>query len=303
MAQELLLLYFDILGFKKLVQRQPLDVMVKRFDQIYSALGETAVNYETREAEAVSIVATVERQEAIASAGRGGKRAAFEAATGMTLLMMSDSIIIYSQPISRAHAEFQNRVAAMLRIGRSVLDKLLEYGLPARGAVSFGEFYAAPVDGVYVGRALVEAYEWAESQDWIGAVVAPSLAADVEVMQQAAVDSEWRSNRGMALPGWDYVLWDVPFKKARDCGRLWCRIRRSLTRFNLLESHCRHEWLGTERLYALNWATSPHASRFAQSQITNDGLRAGPEVARKYRNTLLFLERTMREGLRGLTLV
>lgn len=297
MAHERLLFYFDILGFKKLVLRDSLEEMVRRFDEIYSALGATAIQYETRQAEAVSILATVERQDAIESSGRPGKRLAFETTTQMTLLIMSDSIIIYSKPLSRDDADFRGRLSAMLRIGRAVLDKLLEYNLPSRGALSFGEFHADPADGVYVGKALVEAYECAESQDWIGAVVAPSLSADVEAMYRASAVAEWRNNRAMALPGWDYRLWDVPIKKrSPDCGSSWCKVARRLLRFTGAFAHCQHEWRGTQTLFVVNWATTLRPRGFANSELAVAGLRAAPDVARKYKNTLLFLERASRES-------
>jgi hypothetical protein len=298
MPNDRLLLYFDILGFKKLVLREPLERMVERFDQIYSALGTTAVHHETRQAEDLSVADVAERQDAIATSGRQGKRAAFETATHMTLLIMSDSIIVYSKPLSRSDLAFQERLSAMLRIGRTLLDKLLEYSLPCRGALSFGEFHADPSDGIYVGSALVEAYEYAESQDWIGAVVAPSLHHDVDAMQRTSTMVEWPKARSTAVPQWDYRLWDVPLKRlSDDCTNLLCGTTRRLLRRTPIAMHCKHEWRGVQRLYVLNWATSPHASRFAQSQLVVTGLCASQDVARKYKNTLSFLNQVARARL------
>jgi hypothetical protein len=182
----------------------------------------------------------------------------------------------------------------MLRIGRTVLDELLQHNLASRGAISFGDFHANPADEIYVGRALVEAYEWAESQDWIGVVVAPSLAMDVRALEVASRSIEWATDRGVALAHWDFVSWDVPFKsRSLACGSLLCRAWR----FTGLAVHCRHEWLGRQRLYVVNWTTTPRAREFPASELAAAGLREPPEVARKYKNTLTFLKQMSRAGL------
>lgn len=297
MAGERLVLYVDILGFKQLVSREPLENMVARFDRIYGALGATAVYHEGREAEAVSVLATVERQDVINASGRSGNRFAFEAATQMTLFMMSDSVIVYSKPLSRADQDFIDQLSTILRLARTILFKLLDNNLPSRGALAFGEFHAEPADDIYVGRALVEAYDYAERQDWIGTLVAPSLSSDVEALERASANVEWCNNRGIAVPGFDYLLFDVPVKNdSPDCTSLWCRMARVLLRYSGIGGHCRHEYRTTHRLYVANWATSVYARDFAGSELAATGLRSTPDVARKYENTLSFLDIASRVG-------
>ena len=271
MSHERLVAYFDILGFKNLVLSESLESMVGKFGQIYTTIGAAAVRHEAVQQNVLSVMAIAERYDKIEASALSGIRRAFEEATQMTLLILSDSVIVYSAPLRRTDEDFQRHLSTMLRVSRTVLDKLLEYGLPVRGAISYGEFYVDAANGIYVGRALVEAYGAAETQEWIGVVVAPTLGDDIAAMEQAFSMALWRENRWLVRPDWDYVMLDVPFKK------------------------------GSKRMYVVNWATSPNASKFATSELFTVGTRSTPHVALKYTNTLRFLDEAARKGFRGLT--
>jgi hypothetical protein len=78
---------------------------------------------------------------------------------------------------------------------------LVSNGIPVRGAISCGELYADKDNNLFFGKALVEAYDYGENQNWIGFVLTPSC-----IEQMAAVD----------LPAdqrLDYAYWDVPYKR------------------------------------------------------------------------------------------
>jgi len=51
---------------------------------------------------------------------------------------------------------------------------LIEAQIPARGAISLGEFYADQKNSLFFGKALIEAYEYGEAQNWLGFLVCPS---------------------------------------------------------------------------------------------------------------------------------
>lgn len=57
---------------------------------------------------------------------------------------------------------------------------LISHEVPLRGAIACGEFYADTKHQVYVGKALVEAYEYGEAQDWIGFILCPSVVSQLE---------------------------------------------------------------------------------------------------------------------------
>ena len=46
--------------------------------------------------------------------------------------------------------------------------------IPVRGAITFGDFYGDVSHNILFGKALVEAYEYGEAQDWIGFILCPS---------------------------------------------------------------------------------------------------------------------------------
>ena len=75
---------------------------------------------------------------------------------------------------------------------------LLLKGVPARGAITRGELYADERARVYIGPALVEAYECGENQDWIGFVLTPAAAQQLAALK-LPVD-EQRDYRRYAIP-------------------------------------------------------------------------------------------------------
>jgi len=77
---------------------------------------------------------------------------------------------------------------------------LLQQKVPFRGAISCGEMYVDERHRLFFGKALLEAYQYGEAQDWIGLVLTPSAA---ESLQRLGLLVEER---------WNYVLWDVPLK-------------------------------------------------------------------------------------------
>src|SRR2546428_13507391 len=54
------------------------------------------------------------------------------------------------------------------RMARYFVDFMLRARIPLRGAISCDHLYADFKEGVFLGRALIEAYAYGEGQDWIG---------------------------------------------------------------------------------------------------------------------------------------
>lgn len=78
---------------------------------------------------------------------------------------------------------------------------LISSGIPVRGAMSCGNFYADKENNVFFGQSLIEAYNYGENQDWIGFVLSPTA-----VNQMAAVGLPANERR-------DYAYWKIPYKK------------------------------------------------------------------------------------------
>ncbi len=69
-----------------------------------------------------------------------------------------------------------------------------------RGALSAGGFYSEPEYNIYVGPALIDAYEYTEKQHWIGFVISPSARSELQKINLCPPD------RGK------YAEYDVPIK-------------------------------------------------------------------------------------------
>jgi|SRR5271157_1328770 len=67
-----------------------------------------------------------------------------------------------------------------------LMGELLAEDIPIRGAISQGEFVRSAVrDSVFVaGRAVIDAYQFEQAQDWIGIMVAPSALARVRDLKE-----------------------------------------------------------------------------------------------------------------------
>lgn len=293
--------FFDILGFKELVRRQPLADLVAKFRNIYDAVGDATIAYESTRAEVISVLNIADRQDWMVAADPTAVRQEFARSTKLRLLLMSDSVVIYSEPVGRGDENFTRHLSSILRVGRVIVARLLAAGLPTRGAISHGEFYANETDQVFVGKALVEAYELAESQEWIGAAVAPSLAADVATMYRTFRSADLKNRRWLAVADWEYLPFDVPIKRPLPMSAGgWETLKRKIVRW-VMPSQSRllpH----TKPFYVLNWATSSSVGNVSQSRFFVDGLAADTKIAIKYQNTAIFIERGWSDGTRGLAL-
>lgn len=107
----------------------------------------------------------------------------------------SDTFIIFSEDDS--DLSFQ----AIDLISRWLMFSLLRRNIPVRGAIACGPFYADNSNRIYLGQALLEAYEWGENQDWIGMLLCPS---SVTRLAELNLPIKERLN---------YALCEVPFKK------------------------------------------------------------------------------------------
>ena len=86
----------------------------------------------------------------------------------VNLVTFSDTFLLYTSDDSRA--SFQ----AITDVSRSFFDELVVAGIPVRGALAFGELYADETNNLFLGVALIDAYEYGEKFDWLGFVLHPS---------------------------------------------------------------------------------------------------------------------------------
>jgi len=148
------LLFLDILGFTKMVE-------TKTAEEIY-----TVIN------------------DALKSFGR------WEELNGLfKTIYFSDTFIFYQEPKGYGGWAFLDVYA----IGGMLLSALLAKNIPARGAISFGEFDVnLDITGrhqVYFGKAYIEAYKAEQLEKWIGITILPSAWHPYEAENPGVIDA------------------------------------------------------------------------------------------------------------------
>lgn len=129
-------------------------------------------------------------------------------------IYFSDTFLFYQETKGYGRWAFLDIYA----IGGMVLSALLAAGIPARGAISFGEFEvnfdSTRRHQVYFGKALIEAYKAEQQEKWIGITIMPSAwrpfeAADPGIIDTFASEKVWAKRE-------DGVLLLNPFLKLRS---------------------------------------------------------------------------------------
>lgn len=106
----------------------------------------------------------------------------------------SDTFVMYSDDGSASD------FVSMDMIARGFMGRLVTHKIPVRGAIACGDFYADRINQLYLGEALIEAYEYGEAQDWIGFLLCPSA---IKRLNEVGLPADERLN---------YAYADIPFK-------------------------------------------------------------------------------------------
>jgi hypothetical protein len=95
-------------------------------------------------------------------------------------VVFSDSIVLTTDDPA------QESLLVLARATARLMCNLLHADIPIRGAIAHGEFSRSIVgEGVFVaGRALIEAYQWEQKQDWVGVMITPSALRTVPNMKK-----------------------------------------------------------------------------------------------------------------------
>lgn len=112
--------------------------------------------------------------------------------TGLSSLHFSDTFIFYSSDDTPESYTWIQLVASKF------MHSCLKKHIPMRGAITVGEFYVDSEKGIYMGKALIEAYHEAESQDWIGLILTKS--AEEKVVGKYALNPAFHNFPMVAVP-------------------------------------------------------------------------------------------------------
>ena len=96
-------------------------------------------------------------------------------ATAVNYVVFSDSIVF---TVAGDGADSLIEIAGACS---RLISELIMEGIPIRGAIAHGAFVRSAVgESVFVaGRAVIDAYQFEQAQDWIGVMIAPSALARV----------------------------------------------------------------------------------------------------------------------------
>ena len=108
--------------------------------------------------------------------------ACLQNATGHTevnFVVFSDSIVL------SAKGDSPDSFIAVAGACSRLLNDLLRVGIALRGAISYGSFIREAFgESVFVaGRAVIDAYQFEQAQDWVGIMVSPSALARVKDLE------------------------------------------------------------------------------------------------------------------------
>ena len=120
------------------------------------------------------------------------------------------------------------------RLATTFFRDMLQIRMPLRGALTVGKLYVEPEDGIYFGEALIEAYEYAESQNWLGFVLTPKV---IPLLEQHGF------TKVIELVNREFVKYTVPCHNGQKRTLLVWR----LDKWN---SHVNIKWTGSYYLWS-----------------------------------------------------
>jgi hypothetical protein len=110
----------------------------------------------------------------------------------------SDTFIVYTADDSG------ESFVAIDEISQCFFYFLIDSEIPVRGAMSSDAFYADKENDLFFGKALIEAYEYGEAQDWIGFLLCPSAERRLDQLGSSAKKLL------------DYAYTKIPYNKRLD---------------------------------------------------------------------------------------
>lgn len=174
----------------------------------------------------------------------------------------SDTFLFYIPTDSKGHS-----ATVIESLARQFLLSCIWKRSAMRGALSAAEFYVNKKDNIFLGPALIDAYAYAEKQDWIGFVLTPKACSELQKFDLCPPD------RGK------YVKYDVPIKIKENHGKDGTVIKAS-----------------TEKLHAFKMHKYQQVENCI-SQMQQEAKNKYPEdyetkYKSKYKNTLKFIRET-----------
>lgn len=97
------------------------------------------------------------------------------------IMFLSDTIVVCFSNKMRTSTRPELLIVFVGYILERIFVSSFKQGVFFRGAVSFGDFFCDSESNIAMGAAISEAYEWHESTEWIGTILAPSAKYALEM--------------------------------------------------------------------------------------------------------------------------
>ncbi len=128
--------YFDLLGFSNLVRQHRIEDVLPTYEDALRALEQkTAPNY----------------------------------VEGISYSWFSDTFIIFSS------GDSDRDFSLIEHVSRLFFQELILKHIPVRGSLTIGPLYTQKRKNIFLGEALIDAYEYGEKQNWLGFVLTSSV--------------------------------------------------------------------------------------------------------------------------------
>jgi len=172
---------------------------------------------------------------------------------------LSDSFLFFSPDDS------PNSFLGMKYAAELFLLKLIGWDIPFRGSLSIGDFYADRKENIFIGQGFIDAYRYAEKQNWIGFVLTPEACKKL-------------GERKKCLK--DYKEYAVPIKEKRikDGIKQIVKTSENLFAFHFHRLFPPNEGIGIEQVI--------------KQMLKKAQDRYKPCDVEKYENTFKFFEET-----------
>ena len=194
----------------------------------------------------------------------------------------SDTFLFYQKEPGYLDKAFLDAYA----IGRMLFCALLAEGIPARGAVSFGEFIVQPDESgrhlIYFGPALIEAHRAEVDKKWVGMTVLQSAWQPYETANAGVIDA---------------------FAKER----MWKRATNGTLLLNPFQRMCSYyqdDQIGEISKPYLEWDAPEFPNEIRAFKFLHDELArrepqgaAGDRIVTKYKTTVSFVRDVLGEDV------
>lgn len=137
------LAYFDLLGFAQLVRTSELHSVLPIYEKVLETIEEKTGPTQPK---------------------------------GLSYSWFSDTFIIFTRGGSLKEFGLIEQAA------RLFFQRLILHKIPVRGAISYGDLYTQQEKNIFLGEALMDAYEYGEKQNWLNFVISPSAAKALDTL-------------------------------------------------------------------------------------------------------------------------